>query len=132
MPMRPRAGSRSGGAPEEIVVELVRARRLERMHLAALRIDAGHHVLDDAVLAGGVHALQHDQHRPLVVRVEPLLQFGEPLDVVGQHRLGFVLVEIETAGVGGVERREPEAIGIVDAKRLRMLAGFMASGSDMR
>ena len=45
-----------GGAPQEIVIELLGARRLERMHLAALRIEPAHHVLDDAVLAGGVHA----------------------------------------------------------------------------
>ena len=36
-------------APEEIVGELFGARHFERMHQAALRIDARHHVLDDAV-----------------------------------------------------------------------------------
>src|SRR2546423_15645613 len=59
--------------PEEVMIELVRARRLERMNLAALRIDAAHHVLDDAVLAGGVHALQHYEQRPLVLSVKALL-----------------------------------------------------------
>ena len=54
-----------GDAPQEIVVELLGARRLERMHLAALRIDAGHHVLDDAVLAGRVHPLEHQEHAQL-------------------------------------------------------------------
>ena len=67
MPMRPRAGSRLRGAPEEIVVELLGARRLEGMHLAALRIDARHHVLDDAVLAGRIHRLEDHQHRPAVL-----------------------------------------------------------------
>ena len=60
-------------APEEVMVEFVRARRLERVNLAALRIDAAHHVLDDAVLAGCVHALQHYEQRPLVLSVKALL-----------------------------------------------------------
>ena len=56
MPIRPRSGQRGVGAPEEVVVELLRARRLEGVHVAALGIDARHHVLDGAVLAGRVHA----------------------------------------------------------------------------
>ena len=129
MPMRPRSGSAHGGAPEEIVVELLGARRLERMHLAALRIDAAHHVLDDAVLAGRVHAPAAHQHRPAVVGVEPLLQFGEPLDVLRQHRLGVVLVEIEPAGVGRIDRRKPKAVGIVDAEALEDFVDFMTRAS---
>jgi hypothetical protein len=58
------------GAPEEVVVELFAARGLERVHLAALRIDPRHHVLDRAVLAGGVHRLEDQQHAPLVLGVE--------------------------------------------------------------
>ena len=56
------------------MIELLVARRLERVHLAALRIDARHHVLDRAVLAGRVHRLEHREHRPAVLRVELLLQ----------------------------------------------------------
>ena len=97
-----------GGAPEEIMCEFLVARRLERMDLAALRIDGAHHVLDDAVLAGRVHALQHDQHRPAAVRVEPLLQFTQPLDVLRQHRLAALLVMSDAAGVGGVDSRRDE------------------------
>src|SRR5262249_52377012 len=62
------------GPPKEIMVELERVRRLERMHLAALRIEPGHHMLDDAVLAGGVHGLEDDQNRPAVMRIELLLE----------------------------------------------------------
>jgi hypothetical protein len=43
-------------APEE-VVELFCGRRFKSHHLAALRINPGHDVLDRAVLAAGVHAL---------------------------------------------------------------------------
>src|SRR5580704_15263534 len=44
--------------PEKIVLQFLGAWRLERMHVATFRIDAGHHMLDNAVLAGGIHALQ--------------------------------------------------------------------------
>ena len=98
-------GQRLGDAPEEIVIELLGARRLEGMHLAALRIDAGHHVLDRAVLAGRVHRLEHGEHRPAVLRVELLLQRGEPLDAVGEHRLGVGLLDVEPAGVGRIDNR---------------------------
>ena len=77
MPMRPRSG-RHHAAPQEIVVQFFGRRRLERIHLAALRIDARHDVLDGAVLAGRVHRLEDQQHRPAVVGVESILQFGQP------------------------------------------------------
>ena len=74
MPMRPLFRQPLADAPEEIVDEFLRARLLEGMHLDALAGSAAHHVLDDAVLAGGVHRLQHDQHRPAVAGVKLLLQ----------------------------------------------------------
>ena len=43
-------------APQEVVLQFGRAGMLEAEDLAALRIDPGHHVLDDAVLPGGIHA----------------------------------------------------------------------------
>ena len=102
-----------GGTPEEIVREFLVARRLERVHIAALRVEARHDVVDDAVLAGGIHPLQHDEQRPAAVGIEALLQLGETLDVVRQHRFGVVLVE--TTGIGGIERSEAEMVGVVDA-----------------
>jgi hypothetical protein len=35
----------------------------EAEYLAALWIDAGHHMFDRAVLAGGIHRLEDQQHR---------------------------------------------------------------------
>src|SRR6266511_1840483 len=60
-----------GSPPEEIVVELELAWRLEGMHVAALWIDAGHHMLDDAVLACGIEPLEDDQEGPAVLGIEP-------------------------------------------------------------
>lgn len=42
-------------SPEEVVLKLFSARWLEAEDLAALRIDAGHDVLDGPILPGRVH-----------------------------------------------------------------------------
>jgi hypothetical protein len=55
------------------VIELGRARLLEAEDLTALRVDPRHHMLDDAVLAGGVHCLKDQQQRVAVVRVQHVL-----------------------------------------------------------
>ena len=49
-------------APEEVMLGFERGGRLEAGDVAALRVDAGEDVADGAVFAGGVHALQHDEH----------------------------------------------------------------------
>ena len=89
--------------PEEVVIEFLGGRRLEGMHLAAHRIETVEHVLDDAALARCIHALQDDQHRPFVLRVEPLVQIDKMLGVAGHDLLGFVLADLEPAGIGGVK-----------------------------
>jgi len=57
---------------------------LEAEDLAALGVDAGHHVLDDAVLAGGVHRLEDDEQGVAVDRVEQALQRAQLLDLFGE------------------------------------------------
>ena len=49
---------------------------LKRRHRRPLRVEAAHDVLDDAVLAGGVHGLEHEQQRPALLGVEEFLQGG--------------------------------------------------------
>src|SRR5579859_7386805 len=48
----------AGRAPEKVMLQFVGARMLVAEYLAALRIDPGHDVLDDAVFARGVHGLK--------------------------------------------------------------------------
>ena len=75
----PALGQAPDVAPQEVVVELLRRGLLERGHLAALRIDAGHDVLDRAVLAGRVHRLKDQQQGPAILGVEHVLLFRQPL-----------------------------------------------------
>ena len=68
---------------------------LEAEDLTALRVDAGHHVLDHAVLAGGIHRLKNQQQRVAVVRVEQVLAIGQLLDVIRQQRSVVILGAVE-------------------------------------
>ena len=67
-------GQAAGGAPEEVVLEVVIGGLFEAEHLAALRVHPGHHMADRAVFAGGVHALKDQQQRPMIGGVMQLLQ----------------------------------------------------------
>ena len=51
----------ASGAPEKIVLQFGGARMFEAEDLAALRIDARHHVLDGAIFAGRIHRLEDQQ-----------------------------------------------------------------------
>ena len=105
MPMRPRSGrafeirqrkSWSSSSDEGLP---------ERDDLDALRIHAGHDVLDRAVLAGRVHRLEDDEERVRVARPEQLLRLRELLDPASQDRLRLGLqllarqrLEVRAAG----------------------------------
>ena len=106
------------GAPQEVVVELLRGRLLEREHLAALGIHAGHHVLDRRILARRVHGLEHEQERPVILGVELLLESGQlghaPLEQLARSRL---VLRFEVADVGGVVALQPEALAVGDPVR---------------
>jgi hypothetical protein len=105
-------------APEKVVVELFVARRLEGGDLASLRIHSRHHVLDRAVLPGGVHGLEDHEHRPAVLGVEHVLELGERLDAHGQDLLGpDLLVRAEAQGVPRVHVLEAERLAFADSKR---------------
>jgi len=101
MPIRPRREV-SGRAPEKVVLEFLRAGMLEAEHLAALRIDAGHHVLDRAILSGRVHRLKDHQHGEAVGCVEQLLQRAQPRDMLCQQ---FLIVRL--GPIRGTDDRWP-------------------------
>ncbi len=111
-------------APQERVVELIGGRCLEGMHLAADRVHAVQHMLDDAAFARRIHALQDHQHGPLVLRVEPLLQPGEILRPFRDLLLAFLLADLEPAGVARIEIRELERLRPVDPEALDELAAI--------
>src|ERR1019366_3966086 len=61
-------------APKKVVFQFFGIWLLETEHLAALGIDPGHHMPNDAVLPGTIHALKNQKQRMTVGGVEQLLQ----------------------------------------------------------
>ena len=57
-----------------------------------LRIEPAHHVLDGAVLAPGIDALQHHQQRAPPFGVQEILENPETIEVLGKLRFGSRLV----------------------------------------
>ncbi len=102
--------------PQEIVIEIGGAWMLEAEDLAALRVDAGHDVLDHAVLAGRVHRLKDQQQGVPVVRVEQILALGELPDVCLKQRPIFLLRSVERRDARG-PLLQIEAPAFADAER---------------
>ena len=69
--------------------------------MAALRVDARHHVLDCAVFPGGIHGLKDEQHRPAVLRIEFFLQAVEQTFACIEYLLR-VLLASDAGRVNGV------------------------------
>ena len=109
-------------APEIVVVQLFVAWRLERMDVAALRVDAGHDVFDDAVFAGRVHSLQNDQERPAILRIEFFLHAAEKFYAVVEKFRGAFLV-VQFAGAGRIKILEAEVVAVGDAIGLGKFCG---------
>ena len=84
MPISPRCGQHLVDAPEEVVGELGRVRRLEAGDAHAHRVEAAEAVLDGAVLARGVHALQHDEHGALVLGHQHRRELRHALGALGR------------------------------------------------
>src|SRR5580698_822545 len=65
----PTLGKAHHAAPQWIVTQFLGGWLFERINLAALRVDAGHNVLDSAVLARRVHRLEDQQYGVAILRV---------------------------------------------------------------
>ena len=84
----PAFGYRSGISPKEVMVELLGRGMLEAVDLAALRVNARHHMLDRPVLTRGIHRLKNNENRPTICGVQPVLDCSQVGDILRQHLLG--------------------------------------------
>src|SRR6188472_3969244 len=83
-------------APQVVMPQLPRARRLESRDGAALRVEGAEHAADRAVLAAAVDRLQADQHGEAAVRIHLVLQLLEFREVLGVCRGRLVFFPTET------------------------------------
>jgi hypothetical protein len=68
-------------------------------------------VFDRPVLAGGVHRLKDQEHRPAILCVEHVLQLGERLDPSGERFLGAWFVRgAEMQRIARIDALEPEPL----------------------
>ena len=84
MPILPRPGM-ALWYRQRIVVQFFRGGLFEGADRHRLRVDAAHHMLDGAVLAGGVQSLEYQEHAERVLGVEPVLIVGEQLHPLGEQ-----------------------------------------------
>ena len=115
-------------APEIIVIKILSRGRFERVDLAGLRIHSRHHVLDGPIFAGCIHRLKDQEHSPLVLGVELVLQFGQGQDSGGQRLLRSWLVFLlgELKRVVRIDILQAKVLPFGDAKRF----GNASSGFD--
>jgi len=102
------------------VIELLGGRRFEGIHLAALRVHAGHHVLDGAILAGGIHGLKNQQQRPFILRIEPPLQLGERFETVFQQ-IVRVFLRFQFPGIVRLKILQAKFAAIANAIAVRQV-----------
>ena len=76
--------------PEEVVGQLLGGRSLERRRLHTHGVHAGKDVLDRAVLAAGIHRLEHDEQEPVTLRPRVWLPEEPPARHVGRPSAAFV------------------------------------------
>lgn len=82
-------------------------RRLKPLDLAALGVHAADHMPADAVLAGGVQPLQHDQERVPVIAIHLALERAE-LGLDGLQFLFRSLGGVALAMTGRIELLQPD------------------------
>ena len=102
MPIRPRSGRSRVVRQRKSCCSSAGAGMLEAEHLAALRIDPGHHVPDGAILSCRIHRLKDQQDGIAVGCVEKLLQRAQLRNVLFQQLL-IVLLRL----VHGLHVRRP-------------------------
>ena len=85
----PALGQIARRAPKKIMFEFSGAWMLEAEDLAALRIDAGHDMLDSTVFPRRVHRLKDEENCIAVGCVEKLLLRTQPRDLFGEQLLVF-------------------------------------------
>lgn len=93
-------------APKVIVAPLFGGWLLKTTHNDTGRVEAGHHVFDDAILARGIHALEYDEHSVPCFCIQLILQLRQDADIRLEFLLG-ILARSEVSGIVRIVRFKP-------------------------
>src|SRR4051794_41405119 len=99
------------------MIEFFGGRCLEGINLAALGVDARHHVLDDTIFSGSIHGLENQQNRPAVLSVELVLKFRKGGNSLLQYFFSLFF-GIEVLCIGGIELLHAGILSVQDAVRI--------------
>ncbi len=113
-------GQTGSSTPEKIVAQFLVRWLLKGDDLAAHRVHARHHVLDQAVFAGRIHALQNEEHRPLFLRIQLFLAVAQQFEALSQQFVRLLL-GWNAARIAGIEVFQAEFAAVLDAIALRKL-----------
>lgn len=95
--------------PEEVVGGLLGGRDFEGGDRATRRVHAGHDVFDGAILARGIHPLQDDEDRVLLLGIKQIVEFLQVarVFVLGSERRFLV---IDVSRIVGIAVAQPELL----------------------
>lgn len=89
--------------PEEVMLQFPRTWMLKAEDLAALGVDARHHMANSAIFACGIHRLKHQQQGVPVRCIEQALLVTQLLDVFSQPLVVGLLRLVQGVDLGGPE-----------------------------
>ena len=117
------------GTPEEVVETFFGVRRLERMDVHALRVDAGHDMLDGSVLSRGIEGLQDDEHRALGICPKQVLRGGER-GLVLEESLAPLRLVVESLAVARIVIGQADRLSGRGGERpvVELVAGLVGMG----
>ena len=81
-------------------------------------------MFDHAVFAGGVHSLQNEKQRPVILRIELLLQIGNKTSPMINNFLAVLLV-LHVACLARIVIFQAKFIALPDAVGFTKLRGFL-------
>ena len=83
------------------MAQLLAVGLLEAVHRNALGIDGSHHMLDGAVLPGGVHGLKQNDDAFLTLGIQFILELCDLLHIAPGLFFDFLPLESQGLGAGG-------------------------------
>ena len=113
------------------MIAVLRRGRLQGVHLDAGWIDAAHDMFHGPALAGGIERLKNQEHAPIVLRVELLLELAQHAHALGERGRRDFFLRLEAAGATGVDVLQSKLAALGDDVRLDELVDSLLGHPSM-